>query len=75
MVQVMQLHEDADSGSPSVCVGWGVWPAHIAQGCSSIQHNLGIPSVARWLMNQASIYEDIGSIPGLTQWIKDPVLP
>ena len=25
--------------------------------------------------NPASMHEDTGSIPGLTQWFRDPVLP
>ena len=31
--------------------------------------------MAQWLTNPPTIHEDMDLIPGLTQWIKDLVLP
>ena len=34
----------------------------------------GVPFVAQCVKHPASIHEDVGSIPGIAQWVKDLVL-
>ena len=36
---------------------------------------LGVPVVAQRVTNPMRIHEDVGSTPGLTQWVKNPALP
>ena len=35
----------------------------------------GVPVVAQWLTNLTGNQGVVGSIPGLAQWVEDPVLP
>ena len=35
----------------------------------------GVPFGAQQLTNPTRIHEDVGLLPGLTQWFKDPALP
>jgi len=41
----------------------------------NLKTTVGVPVVAQRVQNPTSIHEDAGSIPGLTQWATDLVLP
>ena len=36
--------------------------------------SMGVAVVAQWVKNPTNIHEHACSIPGLTQWLKDPTL-
>ena len=42
--------------------------------CLNFKDNFGVPIVAQWVKNLPCIQEDVDSIPGPAQWVKDPVL-
>ena len=50
-------------------------PAPLGSTEASRNETGGVPTVAQQVENPTRIHEDTGSIPGLTQWVKDLMLP
>ena len=58
-------------------LGYGLQRGYLAEVWESKLHwklTSGVPIVAQRVKNLTSVHEDVGSIPGLTQWVKDLVL-
>ena len=43
--------------------------------CPHESLNAGVPVMVQWLTNPTRNQEVASSIPGFTQWVKDPALP
>ena len=56
----------------------GLWEKHLQPSTclySKIEITTGgVPIMAQWFTDPASIHDDAGLMPGLTQWVKHPVL-
>ena len=59
---------------PTALIGGQVESSNWSQKVTR-REGMGVPVVAQQVKNSTSILEDAGSISGLSQWIKDLVLP
>ena len=66
--QFLQVH------LPAACVRTSLFRAEYYSSMC-IDPAFGVPVVAQGLTNLTRSCEVAGSIPGLAQWVKDPVLP
>ena len=57
------------------CIAISISPFRSGNISFKIIMSPGVPVVTQDKMNPTSNYEVVGLIPGLTQWVKDLVLP
>ena len=62
------------SEAPVLSLAWEL-PYAAGAAIKKKQNKTGLPVVVQWLMSWTRNHEVVSSIPGLTQWVKDPVLP
>ena len=78
--EIKQYFETNDNENTTIQNLWDTAKAVVKGKLKAIQVFLkrkisGVPVVAQWLMNPTRNHEVMGSIPGLAQWVEDPVLP
>ena len=64
------MHVNLDwSGKKKAGKGYKSYPRKV-----DLKVRAGVPVVAQWLVNPTRNHEVAGLIPGLDQWVKEPVV-